>query len=154
LKTIKTISDANRTTRKGFNSHEPASISRRGEREKSVLRPDKQGLYTRSRRFEFLDVQQGAINQSIKSNIMNKILSIINSAFRKLVPDITFPFGFRLRFLVWAAMAFVCAISFMNIDSYWADKAGLNWLLWVVGIVLALIVSAIAAIGFGENKKD
>jgi uncharacterized integral membrane protein len=76
LKTIKLISDANRTTRKGFNSHEPASIARRGEREKGLLRPTEQGIYTRPRRFGLLDVQQGTTHSKIKSNTMNIIETI------------------------------------------------------------------------------
>lgn len=145
MKTIKTISDANRKTRTTESSHEPATVSRHRQRVEGLQGPGEWGLHTRSRRFGLLDVQQRSINQSIKSNKMNTILNFIESKFR-LIPV-------KYRFMAWVALAFISAISFMNIDSYGADKLGANWLLWVLGIVTGVAVLALAYVGIRENKK-
>lgn len=41
-------------------------------------------------------------------------------------------------FIAMTVLAFASVISFFHIDSYVADKNDINWLFWVLGIVLGI----------------
>lgn len=59
-----------------------------------------------------------------------------------------------MRFMVWVGLAFLAALSFVHIDSVFADKHHINWLLWVLGLILSGIVVCIFIIANNENKDE
>lgn len=74
------------------------------------------------------------------------MINTIENLFRKI--------PVKYRFMSWVLMAFLAALCWVNIDSAGADKAGANWLLWVLAIVLSGLVLVIAYVGVRENKKS
>lgn len=77
------------------------------------------------------------------------ILQWVDTTYRKVVPNKGY-----LRFWVWCAIAFVAALCWVNVDSYWADKNSLNGLLTTIGIILTLFVIILFAVGALEYRKD
>jgi hypothetical protein len=57
------------------------------------------------------------------------------------------------RFIALAVMAFLSAISFMQIDSFFADRHHINWLFWTVGIFFGAVVLLIVKWGLDEMKR-
>lgn len=47
--------------------------------------------------------------------------------------------------------AFAAVICFMQINSYWADKNGMNWMWWVLGFVG---VGLLGYCGYRLNKSS
>jgi dipeptide/tripeptide permease len=74
------------------------------------------------------------------------MINLIEKLFRKI--------PVKFRFMSWVAAAFLAALCWVNIDSAGADKMGVNWLLWVLAIILSGLVLVIAYVGVRENKKD
>lgn len=60
----------------------------------------------------------------------------------------------QLRFFVWVVTAFISAISFMQIHSYWADTHHANWLWWTLGIVFGIFSLGVFIIAAQESKND
>jgi dipeptide/tripeptide permease len=74
------------------------------------------------------------------------MINLIEKLFRKI--------PVKFRFMSWVAAAFLAALCWVSIDSAGADKMGVNWLLWVLAIILSGLVLVIAYVGVRENKKD
>lgn len=70
----------------------------------------------------------------------------IESLFRKIPVSLRFP--------AFALGAFVSAISFMQINSYWADTHHANGVWWASGIVFGLWTIAIANLYYQDYKAD
>lgn len=75
------------------------------------------------------------------------MLSFIESIFRKFVPV-------QFRFPAFALGAFISVLSFMQINSAWADKHHANGLWWALGIVFGLWTIAIAVIYYQDSSSD
>lgn len=56
------------------------------------------------------------------------------------------------RFVAFVLMAFLAVLSFFHVGSYYADQHHLNWLFWLAGIVLSILVVTIVKAGLEENK--
>lgn len=59
----------------------------------------------------------------------------------------------KIRFWVWAAVAFSAFLAFVSIDSAAADRYRLNTVLPLYGSLSALWVILIAYIALSENKE-
>jgi hypothetical protein len=76
---------------------------------------------------------------------MKKILSFIYAQFTKI--------PVKYRFIAYVVLAFSSFLSFISIDSAWADSWNINGLFIGYSIVSALLVAAITYIAITENKQ-
>jgi uncharacterized membrane protein YfcA len=80
------------------------------------------------------------------SNGVNAILGWVDKTYRNLVPT-------KWRFLTLVVIAFLGAWFGVSIDSAWADKLNVNWLLWFLLICIILLVISIVKIALDDERK-
>ena len=59
----------------------------------------------------------------------------------------------KYRFIALVVMGFISALSFMHLNSFWADKHHANGWLWVTGILFGVVVLLIVKWGLDEMKR-